>query len=190
MKDWTVDMREEKTAIVETERLVLRNVAAKDADAMFDYRNNEVCAKYQRGQTRDFDAICGLIERHKNDVVSVDNPFMLSVALKQSDVMIGEIVVKPEDGTISMGYTFHYNYHRRGYAYEALTALMNLLHDRYPSWEFISFTEPENVPSMALLKKLDYKDMGYLPDMEARAFGKWMTPATEAQMAKTADNGK
>ena len=43
--------------MIETERLVLRNVAAKDADTMFDYRNNEICAKYQRGQTKDFDGI-------------------------------------------------------------------------------------------------------------------------------------
>ena len=47
--------------IMETERLILRNVAAKDADTMFDYRNNEICAKYQRGQAKDFDSIFELI---------------------------------------------------------------------------------------------------------------------------------
>ena len=78
---------------------------------------------------------------------------MLSAALKPSDEMVGEIVVMPEDGVISMGYTFHYRYHRKGYAYEALTALIELLHERYPSWAFVCFTEPENVSSMALLKK-------------------------------------
>ena len=35
----------------ETERLVLRNVEAGDADIMYDYRNNETCARFQRGQT-------------------------------------------------------------------------------------------------------------------------------------------
>lgn len=175
--------------IIQTERLILRNVAAKDADTIFDYRNNEICAKYQRGQAKDYDGICELIELHHNDVISVDSPFMLSVALKESDEMIGEIVVMPEDGTISMGYTFHYNCHRMGYAYEALTALINLLHERYPSWEFISFTEPENEPSMALLKKLGYKDMGYLPNMESQVFGKWTTPATEDEIAQAVSNG-
>lgn len=175
--------------MIKTERLVLRNVAAKDADTMFDYRNNEICAKYQRGQTKDFDGICELIERRKNDAISVDTPFMLSVALKQSDDMIGEIVVMPEDGTISMGYTFHYNYHRKGYAYEALTTLISLLHERYPSWDFISFTEQENKPSMALLKKLGYKDMGYLPNIESQVFGKWTTPTTEFEIAQAINNG-
>ena len=36
---------------LETERLLLRNTRPEDAKVMFDYRNNELCARYQRGQT-------------------------------------------------------------------------------------------------------------------------------------------
>ena len=170
----------------ETARLILRNVAAKDADNMNDYRNNEICARYQRGQTKDYNGIVALVERRKNDVVSVDAPFMVVVALKDTDEMVGEIVVMPKDRTISLGYTFSYKHHRKGYAFEALTALINMLHEQYPEWDFISFTEPENEPSMALLKKLGYKDMGYILSMESRAFGKWTTPATEEEIAQAA----
>lgn len=171
---------------IETARLILRNVAAKDADNMYDYRNNEICARYQRGQTKDYNGIVALVERRKNDVVSVDAPFMVAVALKDTDEMVGEIVVMPKDGTISLGYTFSYKHHRKGYAFEALTALINMLHKQYPEWDFISFTEPENEPSMALLQKLGYKDMGYIPSMESRAFGEWTTPATEEEIAQAA----
>ena len=171
----------------ETERLLLRNVVAKDAEIMHDYRNNEICARYQRGQTKDYDGIVALVERRKNDVMSVDAPFMVAVALKDTDEMVGEIVVMPKDGTISLGYTFSYRHHRKGYAFESLTALINMLHGQYPEWDFISFTEPENEPSMALLKKLGYKDMGYIPSMESQAFGKWTTPATEAEIAQAAN---
>ena len=171
---------------IETARLILRNAAAKDADIMHDYRNNEICARYQRGQTKDYDGIVALVERRKDDVMSVDAPFMVAVALKDTDEMVGEIVVMPKDGTISLGYTFSYKHHRKGYAFESLTALINLLHEQYPEWDFISFTEPENEPSVALLKKLGYKDMGYIPSMESRAFGKWTTPATEEEIAQAA----
>ena len=169
---------------IETARLILRNVAAKDADNMYDYRNNEICARYQRGQTKDYNGIVALVERRKNDVVSVDAPFMVAVALKDTDEIVGEIVVMPKDGTISLGYTFSYKHHRKGYAFEALTALINMLHKQYPKWDFVSFTEPENEPSMALLKKLGYKDMGYIPSMETQVFGKWTTTATEAEIAQ------
>lgn len=168
----------------ETDRLILRNVSPKDADIMYDYRNNEICARYQRGQTKDYEGIVALVERRKDDVLSVDAPFMVAVALKETDEMVGEIVVMPEDGTISLGYTFSYKHHRKGYAFESLTALINTLHERYPEYDFISFTELENEPSMALLKKLGYKDMGYIPSMESQVFGKWTTPATEAEIAQ------
>ena len=169
---------------IETDRLLLRNVAAKDAEIMYDYRNNEICARYQRGQVKDHDGIVQLIERRKDDVMSVDAPFMVAVALKGTDEMVGEIVVMPNDGTISLGYTFSYQHHRKGYAFEALTALINTLHERYPARDFISFTERSNEPSMALLKKLGYKDMGYAPSVESQVFGKWTTPATEAEIAQ------
>ena len=168
----------------ETERLVLRNAEIKDADIMYDYRNNEICARYQRGQTKDYAGIVDLVERRKEDKISEDAPFLVAVALKDTDEMVGEIVVMPKEGTISLGYTFSYRHHRKGYAFEALTALIDMLHAQYPQWDFISFTEPENEPSMALLKKLGYKDMGYIPSMESRVFGKWTTPATEAEIAQ------
>jgi len=159
---------------LETERLVLRTVAEKDAAIMYDYRNNEICARYQRGQTKDLEGIIELVERRKNDVISVESAFLVAVALKGSDEMVGEIVVMPNDGAISLGYTFSYKHHRRGYAFEALSAFIQLLHNRFPDWEFISFTETENVPSMALLKKLGYTDMGYVPQLDSQMFGKWL----------------
>ena len=169
---------------IETDRLILRNVAVKDIDTMYDYRNNEICARYQRGQTKDYEGIVALVEQRKGDVMGVNAPFMVAVALKDTDDMVGEIVVMPKDGPISMGYTFHYAHHRRGYAFEALSALINLLHETYPEWDFICFTEPENEPSKALLMKLGYKDMGYIPSMESRAFGKWTSPDTDAEIAQ------
>ena len=174
---------------LETERLCLRNVTAKDADIMYDYRNNEICARYQRGQTKDHAGIVSLVEKRREDVVSVDGPFLVAVALKDTDEMVGEIVVMPNEGTISLGYTFSYKHHRKGYAFESLTALIGLLHRRYPQWDFISFTEPENLPSMALLKKLGYRDLGYIPSMESQVFGKWTTAETEAEIAQAVQKG-
>ena len=168
---------------LKTQRLLLRNVAPKDADIMFDYRNNEICAKYQRDQTKDYKGIVALVEKRMHDVVSVNAPFMMAVAVKDSDEMSGEIVVMPNDGTISMGYTFSYKHHRKGYAFEALRALVDMLHERYPAWDFICFTEVNNIASMALLKKLGYKDMGYLSSLESQVFGKWTTAETEAEIS-------
>ena len=169
---------------LETNRLILRNVAAKDADIIFDYRNNERCARYQRGQTKDLDGIRKLVQRREKDIMGVETPYFIAIALKGTDELVGEIVVMPNEDTFSLGYTFHYNHHRKGYAFEALFALTELLHQQYPDWEFICFTDPKNEPSMALLKKLGYRDMGYLPHRDSQVFGKWTKPETDEELAQ------
>lgn len=165
-----------------TERLILRNVQEKDAQIMYDYRNNEICARFQRGQTTDYDGITALVRKRMHDIISVDAPFLIAVALKETDEMVGEIVVMPNDGTISLGYTFSYKHHRKGYAYESLKALIEHLHEIFPQWDFISFTEKENLPSRNLLKKLGYQDMGYIKRIESQVFGKWITDETEEEI--------
>ena len=158
----------------ETKRLILRNVCTADAEVMYDYRNDDRCAKYQRGQTKDLAGICDLVARRSKDNIQDKENFFVAVELKDTGNMIGEVVVMPNDGCFSIGYTFHYAYHGKGYAYEALCLLTDLLHERYPHMEFISFTEPENIASMKLLKKLGYNDLGYEPKVESQVFGKWL----------------
>lgn len=168
---------------METARLRLRNVSKADADEIFDYRNDPVCARYQRGQLKEHADIIALTERRKDDALTVDAPTWIAVALKESDAIIGEIVVLPNKGTISFGYTFSYKIHRQGYAFEALSALMTHLHERFPQWDYVCFTDTANLPSMALLKKLGFTDLGYLPSRDSRVFGKWLRPDTAAEIA-------
>ena len=171
---------------LETRRLILRNVAPRDAAAIYDYRNSEVCARYQRGQTKTRSGIDALVRRRRNDLLSLDEPALLAIALKETDELVGEIVVMPQDGTISLGYTVSYLHHRKGYAFEALSALLAMLHERFPSQDFVCFTDPENRPSMALLQKLGYQDLGYAPKIHARMFGKWLRPDTRAELRQAA----
>ena len=157
-----------------TERLILRNVDEKDVPIIYDYRNNEICARYQRGQVKELKEIENLVAKRKNDVISVNADFMLTVALKTSNEMVGEIIVMPNDGCISLGYTFSYKHHRKGYAFEALSMLIEKLHATYPDWEFISFTEPKNEASIALLEKLGYTHLGYSEKLDSEVYGKWV----------------
>lgn len=159
---------------LETERLRLRNVMIEDVDVIFDYRNNEICSRYQRGQTKTYDGIQNLLEQRKDDKITSDDACFIAVAKKDTNEMIGEIIVMPNDNTISLGYTFSYKHHRKGYAYEALSSLIEALHDKYVDWEFICFTDPDNQPSMALLTKLGFRNLGYVESRDSQMFGKWI----------------
>ena len=164
---------------LETDRLILRNVGPKDAAVMFDYRNNEICARYQRGQTRDLAGIEELVAKREGDTLTDETNSLAAVALRETGEMVGEIVVMPNDGCFTLGYTFSYKHHRKGYAFEALTALTELLHVRYPDMEFISFTDPENIPSRKLLEKLGYTDWGYVEKVTSNVYGKWLKEDSE-----------
>ena len=159
---------------LETQRLILRNVQPSDAEVMHDYRNNEICARYQRGQTKDLEGIRDLVSRRGADVLSTEENCLVAVELKATGEMVGEIVVMPNEDCFSLGYTFSYRHHRKGYAFEALSVLIDHLHDMMPDWEFVSFTEPDNIPSMNLLRKLGYEDLGYSEKVESQVFGKWI----------------
>lgn len=169
---------------LQTQRLILRNVEEGDGAVMFDYRNDPRCARYQRGQKRARQDIEELISRRKQDVLSDSGNCMIALALRETDEMVGEIVVMPTEGTFSLGYTVSYRHHRKGYAFEALTALIGYLHELQPRWEFVSFVHPDNKASMGLLGKLGYEDLGYIPGMESRVFGKWVRPETVEEVAQ------
>lgn len=167
--------------LIETRRLLLRNVRPGDVRTIYDYRNDEKCARYQRSQVRDYEGIADMVEQCKQADISVDHAFMMAVALKPTDEMVGEIVVMPNDGTISLGCTFSHGHHGKGYAFESLHTLMDVLHGRYPQWDFVVFIHPENKPSLGLVRKLGFEEMGYLPAMESQVFGKWLTQRTREE---------
>ncbi len=160
---------------IKTKRLILRSVCAMDAETIHDYRNHPACARYQRGQTQDLDGIRMMIEERKTEDLTTEKFFMLAMTLAQTGEMIGEIVVMPNDGAITLGYTVSYRHHRKGYAFEALEALIELLHARFPSFEFIAFTDPENIASKNLLLKLGYSFITYAAKIESDVFGKYLT---------------
>ena len=45
--------------------------------------------------------------------------------------------------------------------------LIDQLHRMAPERVFVGFVEPQNTASMGLLRKLEYRDMGYVPEMES-----------------------
>ncbi len=159
---------------LETDRLLLRNLKVSDVDIMYDYRNNELCSRYQRGQVKSRDELINLVNEHSGDDLSVDVTTIIAIEHKEKSTMLGEIVVMPFENTISLGYTLSYKYHRKGFAYEALYFLIAFLHEKYPEFEFISFTEKENIASINLLKKLGYDYLGYAESKSSEVFGKYI----------------
>lgn len=157
---------------LETKRLKLRNIQESDLDIMYDYRNNEECSRHQRGQTKDREGLIKLIAERKNGRISLEEAFILAIALKETNEMVGEVVVMPKENIIYMGYTISYKHHRKGFAFEILSELIELLYEKYPQCEFLCLVDPENIASIALLKKLGYKYLSYDKKNNSEIYGK------------------
>lgn len=63
-------------------------------------------------------------------------------------------------GGIEFGYTIYPEYRRQGYAYEACRTLMDWAHRDHGVVSFVVSISPENVPSLALARKLGFVKVG------------------------------
>ena len=97
----------------------------------------------------------------------------LAIASKDTNELIGDLKVFLNDPTITLGYTISWKHHRKGYAYEMLSAVIEALHAEYPQREIICLVEPENIASVALLKKLGFLDLGYAEKISSQVYGLW-----------------
>jgi ribosomal-protein-alanine N-acetyltransferase len=63
-------------------------------------------------------------------------------------------------GALEIGYTVFPDYRRRGYAEEAIHALMRWAREEHGVTVFIASISPENEPSLALVRKLGFVEIG------------------------------
>jgi len=157
---------------LQTARLVLRNWKPDDLGELFDYRNDDRCTRYQRGQHRERDALEALIKRRMQDDFLPEGKKQLAIARREDDLLVGEVTIFTDTPSILMGYTISCKHHRKGYAYEMLSAIIGELRNAYPDKDFLCLVQPENIASMGLLRKLGFTETGFDPEEQAVIFRK------------------
>ena len=93
-----------------------------------------------------------------------------AIGLKKTKEMIGFIgfhsCPNPDDlqqfapHAIEFGYTIFFKYRRQGFAYETIIGLLDWAITQYPLENFIASVSPTNLASTALIKKLEFKQIG------------------------------
>ena len=114
--------------LLTTERLVLRNFTEEDLESLMDYRNDERCFRWQRGQFRQAEPLLNLIRSSSADDLSHDGKKHLAIARKEDNFLVGDLFLSLTDPTITLGYTISYHFHRQGFAFELLSAFIEHLH--------------------------------------------------------------
>ena len=71
--------------------------------------------------------------------------------------MIGYVCFSGNDGSFELGYGFHSSAHGKGYAFESISTLLEILESTGAVEEFTAGTALDNFPSVKLLARLGFE---------------------------------
>ena len=148
---------------IATERLVLRNFQTSDAAGLFAYLHAPSASCFFDLALPDMAAARAEVAKRSTDEASI------AVALKDSDLLIGDLFAHREDDTFSVGWNFHPDHGGKGYAFEAARALFQHLFDQMQARRLYAYVEDHNRPSQRLCEKLGMRKEGLF--MEFVSFG-------------------
>lgn len=145
-----------------TQRLLLRNFANSDLEPFLAYRNDPEVAKFQGW---DFpyprEKAAAFIENMKDmHAPKMGQWIQLAIELKETGELIGDVAyrVKNNDARqAAIGYSLASTYWRKGYATEALTALLDYLFEDVDMHRVAADCDVENTSSWKTLEKLGFR---------------------------------
>lgn len=144
---------------IQTQRLTIRRLELKDAEAFSHYRSHADVAKYQSAYS--IEKTRALILEMQTTEPSVKGRwFQFAIELQLDGKIIGDIGFfnTDENEKSWIGFTLNPKYWHNGYAKEAVSAVLNFYRENGIS-DVWAATDPLNESSMHLLKRLGFKQM-------------------------------
>lgn len=140
-----------------TERLLLRRSHADDAETISAYRSDPDVHRFQGWDRTDPEGVRAEIERMSERPPGDPAGWVqLSVEERASGALVGDVGLSPaegEPGVIKLGYTMSPAFQGRGYATEAVTALVTYAFDTLKADVVRAYASEANVPSIRVAQK-------------------------------------
>ncbi len=157
---------------LQTARLSIRRVAAGDwpnIRAIWEDFSRSPYARYDRPFETNPDTVRARIARWASFAESDEHMFF---AICLHDTVIGYVAFNAREKGYEIGYNFHSNYHRQGYAKESISALLHHLGEHGVT-VVTAGTAISNIPSVALLCSLGFvqtgtEDVSFYRDADGR----------------------
>ena len=144
--------------MIKTNRLIIRPIHIEDRIDIFKYRSDAETNKYQGWIPESIEDIYAFII--KNPVVfnTPDTWFQLTVILAETNEIIGDIGVHfVGEEQCELGCTLSKNVHNKGYASEALRAIINVLFAKLNKHRITASIDPRNSASLKLFERLNFR---------------------------------
>ena len=143
-----------------TKRLILRPLVLQDAGDFFTYRSNKEANQFQGWIPEKLQDAKDFIQYRTNPTLNIPDTWtQLAVVLRETQDLIGDIGIyfRPDKHhEVKLGYTLSADHQGKGYATEALEALVKYLHQHLGKTRFIALIAPNNLPSIRLVKRLGF----------------------------------
>ena len=144
--------------LIETKRLIIRNFKDNDYKDLFEYLSDKETYKYEPGESITIETAKNLCKKR-----SKNNDF-LAVQLKNKiigHIYLGQIEPKTIK-TWETGFIFNKKYQGKGYAAEALKAVVEYGFKNMDIHKIIAHCNPKNISSWKLLERVKMKREGKL----------------------------
>jgi len=152
-----------RSLLLVTERLVLRDLSVFDAEAVFGYRSLPEIARYQAWEPGSAGDVARLIQEGLAAVPDLPGTwFQLGICRKEDGALIGDCGLRfpseqKDRNQVELGITLAPEGQSRGYAIEALTAVIEYLFGDLGKHRVFGSVDPRNEPSMKLMAKLGFR---------------------------------
>lgn len=146
---------------IETDRLLIRNLTIGDADAFFAYKRLPEATKYQYWRPKSLAEIKRFIRSMESVEPDTAGTWLqLAVCLKDGGSMIGDIGLhfpEDEDCQVEIGYTVSPEHQHRGYATEAVGAILDYVFKVLKKHRVHASVDPRNASSASVLERLGFR---------------------------------
>lgn len=148
-----------------TNRLLLRPLSRKDVTAFSQYRSDPEIARYQGWGTPFTEEQAEEFIDQMKDVVpgEAGQWLQLGMELKTTGALIGDVafqVIKDSHRQAEIGMTLSRSYHKQGFGFEAVSALMDYLFNDLNVHRVIANCDPDNHSAHRLLERVGFRREG------------------------------
>jgi RimJ/RimL family protein N-acetyltransferase len=153
---------DDRSEPIETERLLLRRSVADDAETISAYRSDPDVHRMQGWERTDPDGVRAEIEEMTDRKPGEPGGWVQFTVEERDGVIVGDVGLSPADGepgVIKVGYTISPRFQSRGYATEAVSALIEYAFETLDADVVRAYAGAENTPSIRVMEKVGMRLM-------------------------------
>lgn len=147
--------------MIETERLLLREIADEDAPGIHAMNLDPEVNRYTGdGPFESVDATRAFYEKYRREVYGVHGFGRWTVIEKETGAFAGWCGLKRVEGEVDLGFRFAREFWGRGYATEAARACVEHGFGELNLDRIVAWSHPDNAASLRVLTKLGFQRYG------------------------------